>query len=775
MFNLRKYRPRRVEVRRNRPDIASPWRPLRNPTVLVSLGIALAFWVVGSGVAGLRERIVRYRPGQYVHEDVTSRVEFSYMNPVLVAEIQQRARDVAPRVYRAVAHPFAQVERELLALPEAVTVRLPQQLPKSITDHLDSGTITVLKKVHADYPEEYKRWVRLYVEQLQLAMTSGKLIILPHEEREKDVQVKERLSAKVQTAANVGEFVRMDLAKTYSEKLTDEQRAALLALVKPLADASFTLLPAAALAGYSIALLEPTHKLDEELTLAERQAAERAASLEQATQHFREKSLIVPKGNTVTESTHRILDEEQRAYVDAMPAAQRWAGHAGMAGIVLVLTVAMCVYVGTYQPRIVTNHTRAAAIGALLASMLLVAQVAALGTMPLLVFGVAPTLLVAMILTIAYDQRFALGIATLHAILVTVALDQPSEFFLVAWVGIATCCFLLDDVRTRSKLVEVGGLTALAMMTVAAALGAVLLDPWQVIWRNALYVGAAGIGVGFVVLGILPFLEKAFKMTTSMTLLELADASHPLLRRLQVEAPGTYNHSLQVATLAETAAEAIGADSLLCRVGAYYHDVGKIHKAEYFCENQFEGRNRHINLTPNVSLLIIVSHVKDGVELAREYKLPKILLPFIQQHHGTTLVEYFYHQACQREGEDGQPVSDSQFRYPGPKPRSRETAILMCADAVESATRAMTDPNPSRIEALVHELIMKRLLDGQFDESDMTFAELELVERSLVKTLLGIYHGRVAYPSTAATQQAPTPSVEGDGAPSADTAAARTA
>src|SRR5688500_15925413 len=192
MFNLRKYRPRRVEVRRNRPDIASPWRPLRNPTVLVSLGIALAFWMVGSGVAGLRERIVRYRPGQYVHEDVTSRVEFSYVNPVLVAEIQQRARDVAPRVYRAVPQPFAQIERELLALPEAVTVRLPQQLPRSITDHLDSGTITVLKKVHADYPEEYKRWVRLYVEHLHLAMTSKKLIILPHEEREKDVQVKER-------------------------------------------------------------------------------------------------------------------------------------------------------------------------------------------------------------------------------------------------------------------------------------------------------------------------------------------------------------------------------------------------------------------------------------------------------------------------------------------------------------------------------------------------------------------------------------------------------
>jgi cyclic-di-AMP phosphodiesterase PgpH len=721
--------------------------------MLASLGIALTFWLVGSGIASLRERIVRHRPGQYVHEDVTSRVAFAYVNPILVAEIQQRAREAAPRVYRAVAQPFAEVERQLLGLPEAVSMRLPQQLPKTITDNLDGGTITVLKRVHLEYPDDYKRWVRHYVGLLEQAAAAGKLVVLPHDERESDVEVKERHTAKVQVAANVSDFTRLDLARTYSNKPSEEQRAELLSLVKSLADMSFSVVPTANIAGYTIAMIEPTHRLDEQLTLVDRQEAERTASLEQATQNFREKSLLVPKRSSVTEAAHRLLAEEQRAYVASMPLAQRLQGHAGMAGIVLVLTVAMCVYVGTYQPRIVANRVRGAAIAALLLSMLLVAQVAALGTMPLLVFGVAPTLLVAMILTIAYDQRFALGIATLHAILVTAALDQTSEFFLVVWVGVTTSCFLLDDVRTRSKLVEVGGLTALAMMAVAAALGAMLLEPWQVIWRNALYVGAAGIGVGFVVLGILPFLEKVFKMTTSMTLLELADASHPLLRRLQVEAPGTYNHSLQVATLAESAAEAIGADSLLCRVGGYYHDVGKIHKAEYFCENQFDGRNRHINLTPNVSLLIIVAHVKDGVELAREYKLPKVLLPFIQQHHGTTLVEYFYHQACQRDGEEGPGVSDTQFRYPGPKPRSRETAILMCADAVESATRAMTDPNPSRIETLVHELVMRRLLDGQFDESDMTFAELELVEKSLAKTLLGIYHGRLAYPSTAATQQ----------------------
>jgi putative nucleotidyltransferase with HDIG domain len=271
--------------------------------------------------------------------------------------------------------------------------------------------------------------------------------------------------------------------------------------------------------------------------------------------------------------------------------------------------------------------------------------------------------------------------------------------------------------------------------------------------KNCLYAGAAGLVVGFIVLGILPFIERAFRITTSMTLLELADGGLPLLRRLGIEAPGTWHHSIQVATIAEAAAEAIGANSLLCRVGSYYHDVGKMNKADYFIENQPPGgSNRHLNLSPSVSLLIIIGHVKDGVELAKEYNLPTTLTHFIQQHHGTTLVEFFYHQACSQTAQrqpDGPAVAEAQYRYPGPKPRSKEVAIVMLADAVESAARSMSEPTASRVETLVHELSMKRLLDGQFDECDLTMRELELIERSMMKTLLAIYHGRIAYPSAA--------------------------
>jgi len=426
----------------------------------------------------------------------------------------------------------------------------------------------------------------------------------------------------------------------------------------------------------------------------------------------------------------------------------------GLAITAVLITLTLCGYVSAFQKRIIRNNARALAIGLLMVSMLLLAQLAAVGTYQLYLMAVTPTILVAMIVTIAYDKRFSIGISTAHALLVTLALDQSVGFFIIQWVGAMSAAFLLDDVRSRSRLIEVGGASAIALMVATLAQGLIALEPLKFIGTNCLYAGSAGLLAGCITLSILPFIEKAFRITTSMTLLEIADASHPLLRRLALEAPGTYNHSLQVATLSESGAEAIGVNSLLCRVASYYHDVGKINKADYFVENQVNGENRHINLSPSVSLLIIIGHVKDGIELAKEYNLPTSIHAFIQQHHGTTLVEWFYHQACTKELSETEPeaISEEQYRYPGPKPRSKEVAIVMLADCVESACRAMPEPNASRLETLVHELAMKRLLDGQFDECDLTIRELEQIERAMVKTLLGIYHGRIAYPSTSTTQ-----------------------
>ncbi|MEL7237458.1 MAG: HDIG domain-containing metalloprotein [Planctomycetota bacterium] len=316
-----------------------------------------------------------------------------------------------------------------------------------------------------------------------------------------------------------------------------------------------------------------------------------------------------------------------------------------------------------------------------------------------------------------------------------------------------TCCFLLDRVRSRIKLLEVGGMTGLATAVAAVTVGMLQMESVSYTLHQSLYAAAAGLGSGGVVLCILPFIEKVFKVTTGLTLLEYQD--HALLRRLALEAPGTYNHSLQVANLSEEAAAAIDADALLCRVACYYHDIGKLRKPDYFIENQQGGENRHMNLNPSMSLLVIIGHVKDGVAMAREYGLPKAFIPFIQQHHGTTLVEYFYREACQRQQEKlasgdtsaEQPVQDCDYRYPGPRPRTKETAIVMLADCCESAVRAMNDPTPPRIEQRVTDLLQKRLADGQLDECPLTMSDINRVRTSLVKSLTAVYHGRIQYPS----------------------------
>jgi putative nucleotidyltransferase with HDIG domain len=265
---------------------------------------------------------------------------------------------------------------------------------------------------------------------------------------------------------------------------------------------------------------------------------------------------------------------------------------------------------------------------------------------------------------------------------------------------------------------------------------------------GGLWFGFFSLVAGVLMSGLLPFIEKIFEVQTDISLLELGDAAHPLLQELVRRAPGTYNHSINVASIGEAAAEAIGCNGLLVRVGAYFHDIGKMLKPQYFVENQGSEGNRHETLAPAMSTLVIIAHVKDGIDLARQHRLPETIVDFIAQHHGTTLVEYFYRRAAKQleSDPDGTELDESHFRYPGPKPQSKETAVLMLADVVESASRALVDPAPARIESLVHDLALKRLLDGQFDECGLTLQELHLIEESLVKSVTAVYHGRVKYP-----------------------------
>ena len=300
---------------------------------------------------------------------------------------------------------------------------------------------------------------------------------------------------------------------------------------------------------------------------------------------------------------------------------------------------------------------------------------------------------------------------------------------------------LVLGARRRTAIIRAGFITGLAQVLAIFLVDRFLpVDPakYVILMVN-------GLASSILVLGILPFFEYLFRTVTDISLLELADFDHPLLKRMIMEAPGTYHHSLVVGNLSEAACQAIGAHALLARIGAYYHDIGKLYKPDYFTENQEVINSRHENLTPTISKMVIMNHVKEGEELARKYKLNPRLVDFILQHHGTSLVYFFYRRALENPQEQ-QEVSEEGFRYPGPKPATKETAVVLLADSVEAAMRSIKDPSAPKIEELVHRIINNKFIDGQLDSCELTLKDLEKISAVFVRILSGIYHSRVTYP-----------------------------
>ncbi|QGM29840.1 HDIG domain-containing protein [Bacillus sp. N3536] len=261
----------------------------------------------------------------------------------------------------------------------------------------------------------------------------------------------------------------------------------------------------------------------------------------------------------------------------------------------------------------------------------------------------------------------------------------------------------------------------------------------------AFYIGAAlvsGVLSGALTLGILPFFESAFGILSTMRLIELSSPNHPLLKKILTETPGTYHHSLMVANLAEAACEAIGANGLLARVGCYYHDIGKTNRPGFFIENQVNGYNPHDNLSPEASKDIIISHAVDGADILKKNKLPKEIIDVAEQHHGTSLLKFFYHKAKEMNPN----IAEGSFRYPGPKPQTKEIAIISVADSVEAAVRSMKEPNAEKIHRLIQSIIKDKVIDGQFDECDLSFKEIKKIEESFCSTMNGTFHSRIEYP-----------------------------
>jgi putative nucleotidyltransferase with HDIG domain len=366
--------------------------------------------------------------------------------------------------------------------------------------------------------------------------------------------------------------------------------------------------------------------------------------------------------------------------------------------------------------------------------------------------GFAPLIAGGMLLSVLIHPLLALYVFAVLLMGVAVARELPALTLGVVGLAGWGAILAIAPMRRRTDMFWAGAL--LSALLVAGAFGASLGA--SAAWMDALSSGLWGVatGVGAVALFWLglTLLERPFRLATPMTLMELASLEQPLLRRLRDGAPGTYFHSQQVGQLAEEAALAIGADPLLARVAGYYHDIGKLSKPDFFIENQNGVESLHARINPTLSARIIAAHVREGVELARQHRLPTAVCDIIAQHHGTTLITYFYHQAV---GDGRDPVLEQHFRYEGPKPQTREAAIVMLADTVEAASRVLGDVTPARLANFVHEMIEMRRQDGQLDECNLTFRDLRLIEEAFVRVLVASRHRRIEYPSGAKQDDEP--------------------
>lgn len=365
------------------------------------------------------------------------------------------------------------------------------------------------------------------------------------------------------------------------------------------------------------------------------------------------------------------------------------------------------------------------------------------------IYTISPFLIplasIPMILTLLLNYKISLVTSLVNCILIAVAVNFEVEIILIAIMSAVLGSTILRKMQERNDILYASSYIAIINVILTFSAGFLLSNSVIDVSKKALFTLIGGVLSAILTIGLLPLFENLFDIVTTIKLLELSNPNNPLLKKLLLEAPGTYHHSILVGNLAEVAAEVVNGNPVLARVSAYYHDIGKTKRPYFFKENQIGRENPHDKISPNLSTLIITSHVKDGLELAKEYKIPKVIQDIIQQHHGTSLVKYFY-ITMKNNSERPEDVNEEDFRYQGPIPKSKEAAIIMLADGVEAAVRSINEPTKGKIEEMVNKIIKARLDEGQLDDCDLTLKEIGLIRDAFLKVLISIYHQRIEYP-----------------------------
>ncbi|QDU87025.1 hypothetical protein Pla175_03790 [Pirellulimonas nuda] len=719
---------------------------LRRGSVVVRLSLVVLTLLGLAAITRAWRPPAEFHAGQTPLRNLTARVEFKQPDDKATDEARDLARRLATAVYEhdpaRVTQLKARVVNELseLASAESLDTVDPEIWASYALPPPAEGT-------PAPTPEQEQeqfaklRTVLSEAGQLDAAQATlgeafaplerhGLMVRLPpeHEANQKQIQVRRvdspGFDATVEISETLVENATRQLQRTFEQKLPSLDLAARV----------FNRIRTA---------LPETLKLDPIATRAEQDRAE----AEVVTQYkvFPVGSVLATGSKMLDEASLKLLDAERSAWLHARSSWESVLRFVAATALYGALFVVVAFVLRRHDRGVLSRLPR---LVTLLATVLLTVAAMTLANSREWRAEAIPLLLLAMTAAVAYGRINALVMSAATTLIASVGLGLGTYDAVLLLGPASAAAIALDSVRTRSKLLIVGfvaaGVAAALALCVGQLAGLSLLDATQTAVRLALW----SVIAASLMTCLLPLVERVFDVQTDLSLLELGDPAHPLLQELVRRAPGTYNHSITVASLAEAATESIGGRALLTRVGAYFHDIGKMLKPQYFVENQSRGDNRHQSLAPAMSTLVIIAHVKDGVDLARQHHLPERIIDFIQQHHGTTLVEYFYRQASSRKeaDENAAAVDESAFRYPGPRPQTKEAAVLMIADAVESASRVLVEPTPARIESLVEELAHKRLVDGQFDECGLTLQEVSRVCDSLVKSLTAVYHGRVKYP-----------------------------
>ena len=481
-------------------------------------------------------------------------------------------------------------------------------------------------------------------------------------------------------------------------------------------------------------LLLPSLFLNEEDTEKRRQEA--ITSVDDVLRSIQKGQIIIRKGEVVTTEDITILN--------ALGLKNPKINFSNIIGIIMVTAICLLVvflYLNYFYPDIYESTNKLILLGIISIFVVLLAKLASQASGYLM-----PIASASMLIAISLSPNIAILLTVILSLLIGFMPGGGLNYILVSVISGIVAIYSIRKATQRSSLTRAGLIIAGANIITISALGLINNEGYYLILQNNLWGILNGFLAVILTIGILPFLESYFDITTSFKLMELSNPNQPLLKKMILEAPGTYHHSIVVGNLSETAAEEIGGNGLLARVGAIYHDIGKIKRPYFFTENQEAYKNIHDEMEPSLSALVIASHVKEGLELAKKHKLPKDIIDIIAQHHGTGLITYFFHRALKENGSNVDAVAEENYRYSGPKPQTKEAGIILLADSLEAATRSLTNPTATRIKTLVKEIIQKNLESGQLEECDLTLKDLDKIGDSFSRILTGMFHSRVEYP-----------------------------